>query len=318
MLAMRRKILSCFNNHSISAGALLKENNMNTIFLTTASARSMAHVRLLIDGLRTFGGALSEAPFWVFSPDPGSVGQLESVATRILPLITQQSVSSFLFGWKVAACAYAEQNAPVGTQSLVWIDAACLITQPPTEMILGADYDAAFRPVHIQNVGLPPSKPLDQFWSGIYRAVGVEDVSSTVMSFVDGQLLRTYFNSHSFSVRPSLGLMNRWFRIFQELVDDAAFQSEACSDELHQVFLFQAILSALVATKLDPARVRILPPSYNYPFNLQDRIPPERRLLALNSAVSFTYEESNIHPSEVTGIEIHEPLRSWLEARVTQ
>lgn len=277
----------------------------------------MASVRLLVDSLRRFGGELSEVPFWVFSPDPGAVGQLESGVTHVLPLIAQHPVSSYLFGWKVAACALAEQLAPAGTQSLIWIDATCLITQPPTELILSADHDAAFRPVHIQNVGLQPTKPLDDFWSGIYHAVGVEDVSSTVMSFVDGQLLRAYFNSHSFSINPGLGLMNRWREVFQGLVNNAAFQSAACRDEIHQVFLFQAILSALVATTLDPARVRILPPTYNYPFNLQNRIPPERKLSALNNAVSFTYEESNIHPGAVTGIEIYEPLRSWLEARVT-
>ncbi len=291
---------------------------MNILFLTTASARNVTQVRLLIDSLRTFGGVFSEAPFWVFSPDPGSVDQLESSATRVLPLVAQQSVSSYFFGWKVAACARAEKIAPAGTQSLAWIDATCLITQPPTEMILGVGYDAAFRPVHIQNVGLQPSQPLDHFWSGIYRAVGVEDISSTVTSFVDGQLLRSYFNSHAFSVDPSLGLMNHWLRIFQELVDDVAFQSAACGDEIHQVFLFQAILSALVATRLEPARLRLLSPSYNYPYNLHDRIPPERRLSTLNSAVSFAYEEANIHPSAVTGIEIHEPLRSWLEARIAQ
>lgn len=289
---------------------------MNTIFLTAASARNMANVRLMVDSLRSFGGEQSESPFWVFSADPEAVSQLESGPTRVLPLLTDRAVSAYLFGWKVAACANAEQLAPAGTNSLAWVDATCLFTQPPTELILDVEYDAAFRPVHIQNVGSNASQPLDPFWRGIYRAVGIEDISTSITSFVDGQVLRTYFNSHSFSINPALGLMNRWFQVFQGLVKDSDFQSAACNDEIHQVFLFQAVLSALVATTINPPRVRILPPSYNYPFNLQDRIPSERKLSALNDAVSFTYEEFNIHPAVVRGIEVLEPLRSWLEARV--
>jgi len=72
------------------------------------------------------------------------------------------------------------------------------------------------------------------------------------------------------------------------------------------------LLSTLVATSVDPARLRILPPYYNYPYNLQDRIPSDRRLAIINEAVCFTYEDRPIHPAAVTGIEVHEPLRAWL------
>lgn len=285
---------------------------MDTIFLTTASAKSLATVRLLIDSLRTFGGEQAKAPFWVFATDPEPVRGLENDATRVLPLPVADQAAGYLFGRKVAACARAEQLAPRGTRSLAWVDPACLIVQPPVLFALDADFDAAFRPVHIRNVGLPPAEPLDAFWKGIYAAVGVDDISSTVTSFVDGQLLRTYFNSHSFAINPTLGLLRRWYEHFQRLVSDAAFQSAACSNEPHQVFLFQALLSALVATSVDPQRVRLLPDTYNYPLHLQNQIPNARRLAAINETVCFPYEELSIHPSAVTGIEVREPLRTWL------
>jgi hypothetical protein len=289
---------------------------MDTIFLTTASVKNEPLVRLLIDSLRSFGGELAEAPFWVFSTDPDPVRGLETVSTNVLPLPVSDKAAGYLFGKKVAACARAEELAPAGTRSLVWIDPACLIVQPPALFVLDADCEAAFRPVHIRNVGLPPSEPVDMFWQGIYATVGVEDVPSTVTSFVDGQLLRTYFNSHAFAINPRLGLMHLWYELFQKLVGDTAFQSTACADDRHQIFLFQALLSTLVATSIEPGKVRILPYTYNYPYNLQARIPAEKRLATLNEIVCFPYEELSIHPSKLTRIEVREPLRAWLEARL--
>lgn len=286
---------------------------MDTIFLTTVSIKNLTLVRRMIASLRTFGGELADAPFWVFASDLEPVRALETDQTRIHPLTVPDPVTGYPFGKKVAACARAEELAPAGTRSLVWVDAAYLFVQPPGLFALGADADAAFRPVHIRNVGLPPSDPLDAFWRGIYAALGVDDIPATVTSFVDGQTLRAYYNSHAFAVNPALGLMRRWYEVFQKLVGDARFQSTACADDAHQIFLFQAILSALAATSIKPERLRLLPPTYNYPYNLHERVPAEKRSAALNEAVSFTYEERDIRPEALTGIQVREPLRSWLE-----
>jgi hypothetical protein len=287
----------------------------STIFLTIASKNNLTEARQMIDSLRTFGGELADAPIWVFASDLQPVRTLETDSTRILPLTVPDPVASYILGKKVAACARAEELVPTGTRSLVWIDSDCVITQPPTLFNLGPSYEAAFRPVHIRNVGLPPSDPLDAFWSGIYSTLGVDDVRTTVTSFVDNQILRTYFNSHSFAVNPKLGLMHRWYELFQILVSDTKFQSAACADETHQIFLFQGLLSALVATSIDPVRICILPPTYNYPYHLQNRIPENQRAKTLNELVCFTYEDENIKPAALTGIEVHEPLRSWLESK---
>ena len=286
--------------------------NTDTIFLTYASAESLPAVRLMIASLRVFGGELAEVPVWVFLFGTETVRTFKDEHTLLIPLKVPDPVTALPFGSKVAACARAEQLAPAGTRSLVWIDPYCLIVQPPVLFVLGPDYQAAFRPVHIRNVGLPPSEALDAFWRGIYETVDLEDMQTSVTSFVDNQLLRTYYNSHTFSVNPALGLMQRWFSLFTQLAGDTHFQSTACADERHQTFLFQALLSTLVASSVAPARVRILPPTYNYPYHLQERIPEDRRFKGLNESVCFTYEDCSIHPEVVTGLEIDEPLRSWL------
>ena len=96
------------------------------------------------------------------------------------------------------------------------------------------------------------------------------------------------------------------------MVSDQAFQAGPCRDELHQVFLHQAILSTLVANRPDWERVRLLPPEYNYPLNLLDEMPPDRRAPVLNDLVNAVYEDAFPWDS----IEIRQPLRSWLRERL--
>ena len=179
-------------------------------------------------------------------------------------------------------------------------------------------YDAAVRPVHIQNVGLLAIEPVDAFWTGVYEAAGVQDIETTVESFVDVRRLRAYYNSAAFAARPGTGLFQRWFNCFEGLVCDQAFQSGPAQDEWHQVFLHQAILSTLITTMLDPQRIRVLPPEYGYPYNLHGSVPPERQAKTLNELACVIYEERSTDPARMHDIEIHEPLRSWLSAHTDQ
>ena len=277
---------------------------------------------LLIDSIRTFGGAMRDCPIWLFEADPqrAPCQNLASDNVQVIPLVMPESVTHNWFGNKVAACAQAEALAGPAVRSLVWLSTDCLVIQPPllfnlagTEDIPSADI--AVRPVHIRNVGLPVDAPLDGFWRRVYEAVGVADVQSSVESFVDGQRLRAYFNSHVLAVSPAKGLFRRWLEAFERLVGDIAFQSGPCEDVPHQVFLHQAILSALIVTPLEPGRIRMLPLVYSYPYNLHAQIPEARRAQALNDLVCVAYEDRSLHPDAVADIRIEEPLRAWLVAQ---
>jgi hypothetical protein len=115
-----------------------------------------------------------------------------------------------------------------------------------------------------------------------------------------------------FAVNPARGLLQRWLECFERLIGDREFQTGACQDELHQVFLHQAVFSALMAASLVPDQIRILPPAYNYPYHLQASIPEDRRAQALNDLTTIAYEDCSLNPTELTDIEIREPLQSWL------
>ena len=286
------------------------------LFLSVANQETRGETKLMLDSLRTFGGELKDAPFWVFSSEAENVKSLENHQTRVVPLVLEQDGTPYLFERKVTACARAEEMAPAGTEVIAWVDPGVVFTASPQEFLLQPGFDAAFRPVHIRNVGLPPREPQDAFWQGICEVAGVKDVPGTVTSFVDGQEIRTYFNLHAFSIRPGLGLLQEWLILFRRLVHDPGFQSEACRDEVHQIFLFQALLSVLVASRIGTGRVKILPPTYNYPYHLQERIPPGRKLDTLNQAVCFNYEDLHIHPDSLQGIGVDEPLKGWLKHNI--
>jgi hypothetical protein len=271
--------------------------------------------RTVIESLRAFGGPLRDCPVWAFLLDPDraphALPGLEGV--HRFPLAVEAGCPPYPFAEKVYACARAEEMAGAEVRSLVWLSLDCLVINPPLLFDLGSEVDVAFRPVHHRNVGSLAHEPRDAFWQGIYRALDIDDMPHTVESFVDRLTLRPYFNTHCFAFDPALGLGRAWWEHFKTIVTDEAFQTGPCRDELHQIFLHQAILSTLVAKRLPWQRVRLLPPQYNYPLNLLSEMPPDLRVPVLNSLVNAVYEEA----FPWTEIEIQEPLRSWLLERMS-
>lgn len=284
------------------------------------SERGERLARIVVESLRAFGGPLRECPVWAFVLDPDRVSDalpgIEGLHRFALAL--EEGCPPYPFAEKVWAFARAEEMAGPEIRSLVWLSLDCLVINPPRLFDLGpaagtAPADAAFRPVHHRNVGSLAHEPLDGFWEGVYRALGVEQMPHTVESFADGQTLRPYFNTHCFALDPARGLGRAWWAHFREMIADQAFQAGPCSDTPHQIFLHQAILSTLLAKLLPWQRVRLLPPEYNYPLNLLEEMPLDLRATTLNTLVNAVYEGAFPWGQ----IEIHEPLRSWLVSHMS-
>jgi len=284
-------------------------------FTLVGSAEEEANARLLLASLRAFGGTLGDCVAWVFALDPDRVSALSDMeGVSCLPLDRDPELR-YPFAAKVQVCAQAEALAAEEFCSLVWVSTQCLIVNPPVLFDLGPSFDAAFRPVHIQNIGSLASEPLDNYWSGVYRAVGIDDTLRSVGSFVDSRELRPYFNTHLFAIDPSQGLCQTWLQLFRELVADTVFQSGPCQDELHRIFLHQAVMSALVTKRLEWQRISLLPPEYSYPLHLHLEVPPARRSHSLGDLVCPVYEGAYRYPATLNGLPVQEPLKSWLMAR---
>ncbi len=278
-------------------------------FTLVGTPEGARNARLLIQSLRDFGGGQRRCPVWVFVADPDRVPWHDpDPDTCAFPLIWGNVHSQYVFAAKVCACTQAERLAKGRIRSLVWMNPQCLIVRPPVLFDLAPSFDAAFRTVHIRNIGSPAAEPIDAYWSEIYRAVGVTDVPFKVESFVDGQELRPYLNTHCFSIDPAMDICSAWQELFEAMVADQAFQSGPCRDELHRVFLHQAILSALIAERVDVERLRLLPPEYSYPLHFHQQVPPIHRVQFLDDLVCAVYEQDG----DLQALEAQEPLRSWL------
>jgi hypothetical protein len=288
---------------------------MPAIFLTSVrSPDDIGPARLLIESAREFGGAMAACDWWVFATNPEleDGDALKQAGVRVVPLPVGSTVRRWPYGDKVFACAAAEEQAGTGVEALVWLDLECLVVAPPVLLNPGPRHDLALRPVHVRNVGCPANGPLDTFWRELCRAVGIADTDRTVQPFMGGDPLRAYYNSHGFGLDPRLGLLAEWRDLFAALIADQAFVRDACTDIRHPIFLFQALFSALVAARVPAERVRLLPPTYNYPYNLHAQATPDRRPRALNEVVTLAYEDRPIHPDAIGDIEVGEPLRTWL------
>ncbi len=293
-----------------SEGDLTGSESSVTFVTLLLSAESEQSVRRAIASLREFGGVLASSPVLVFAPaslSGSGIGRLEGTEVAVLEL--ESELARYPFGAKVSACAQAEARVPRGSNSLVWLGPGCMVFRPPELFALGPDYDAAFRPVHITNIGSPRSAPLDDYWAHVYAAVGAKDSDESVESLLDGRRLRPYYNTHCFSINPELGVMKAWLDSFRSLVADRAFQSEPCRDDLHRIFLHQAVLSALVTRSIAPGRVRILPPGYSYPLHFHDKLASTQRVRLMNDITVAAYEED----FDLAAVTAKEPLRSWLK-----
>jgi len=295
-------------------------DHSRTVFFTTVTApHQIRGARLLIQSLRTFGGPLAGSPFWIFEVNPTGAPceQLAGDGIEVLPLEPTGTLHGYWYGSKVTACAAAETRAEGNYESCVWMATDCLIVQPPELLTLGPGFDVAVRPVHHRNIGLRTEVPLDAYWSRVYTELGIDDVALVTPSFVEQEPLRAYFNTHALAVNPALGICRRWRDAFDALADDPAFQSGACSDVSHRIFLHQAPFSPIVATSVPEARIRFLPPTYSYPYNLHDDVPAGRRPVSLNDVVSIAYEGRSLAPDALSCITVREPLRTWLSEHVS-
>jgi hypothetical protein len=276
------------------------------------------HARLLIESIRTFGGSYSACPILVLisSPDTPTreIQRINGVQCRMLT--SRNEIPQYWFAQKVAACYQAERiAAEEKIRSLVWLSARCLVVNQPDLFDLCPSFDAACRPVHIRNVGLPVDEPLDEFWSPIFESIGLEDTELSVESFVDRQKLRPYFNTHLFVVNPSKSVFRTWQESFMAMVTDHDFQAGPCRDTQHKIFLHQAILSVVVVKLLVWDRIRVLPPEYSYPLHLHQDTPLEHRWETINTLVCPVYEDEFRYPATLNGIGIRDPLGSWLMSR---
>ena len=86
-----------------------------------------------------------------------------------------------------------------------------------------------------------------------------------------------------------------------------------CADIPHQVFLHQAVLSALLVRDIPNNALRILPPEYSYPLHLHARVPTEKQPRAIEELTTPVYEEEFLYTESLVGFHQGQAIEIWFK-----
>jgi len=304
----------------LRAVAPLDASTARLVFVTYAVGLPQARkVEVLIDSIRTFAGAYAAAPVYV-AADPAASSALSTsrqTAVHLVGLAVPEIARDVPLAVKAYAAAQVEGMLPPHVDTMLWMDPETVVLSPPLGLVLEAKQAVAMQPVFLLNrVGLPPDRPVDGYWSRVYREAGV-NVSTlpTLQASADQGPVRFYINCGVIAYRPAKRLCAEWARALTAVLSDTTYRREHVADPLHAVFLHQAVLSAVIAARTLPGERRWIPINHGYPLGQHERLPAERRVKRLNDVACLIYDQVwDAGPGWMSAIPADEPLRTWLRS----
>lgn len=274
---------------------------------------------ILAKSIRDFGGSFDKVQIsaMVFGSAANLEGRvkngLERLDVRLKTFTVEEEMAAFPFALKVAAAAAAEEKSANHLDILVWMDTDSIVIQPPNALILAPNKDLGYRPVDHTLIGSRFEQPLDPFWQFIYQECQVPPTHVFPMiTSVDRQTLRPYFNAGLLAVRPSMGILRQWRQDFQRLFSRTELNSFYAKNPYYRFFVHQAVLAGTILAALSPMRLQEYPPLVNYPVHMHDSYPTAVRPTTMNHLITCRYDIAFQDPEWEQNLKIEEPLRSWL------
>ncbi|MDH4209830.1 MAG: hypothetical protein OEV79_00055 [candidate division WOR-3 bacterium] len=299
-------------------------DNTKLIFTTVAYPVewSEANTLLLIESIRNFGGDLSQSPIWCFVPDFGPQPsepfrkRITELNAELISFEIEREIARFFFAADIRAAALAESLADGKTDILAWVSSNTIILQEPADLLLAADKNLGYRPVHHANVGSLYDKPIDPFWSLVYRYCNVpEERVFPMKTHVDQNILRPYFNAGILVIRPEDGLFKTWQDKFFEIYQAPELTELYESDERYLIFIHQALLSGVILSTFAPSEIQELPRSYNYPLHLFEEDVTAHRPSSLDELITVRHEGLQKITDWINKIPGGEQFKQWLAER---
>ncbi len=251
--------------------------------------------RALIRSVRMFGGEYGGVEIYVALGDPENFPcrSLEGRGVTLVPLEIDEVSAAWPLAIKAFAAAEAEKLAAGRFRTLAWFDPATIVTGPLGELDLEGSNGAAMRPVSLLNaIGLAPGAPPDDYWKPIYEEFGLDPaVLPSFETVVDEKPIQPYFNCEIFSVDPGIGIFAEWQRVLTKLLADEQYREGTCNTFQRRLFLHQAVLSGVVASRVGAERLQPLSIRTGYPFGQHERLQAAKAAGSLDdlSAIIFDY-----------------------------
>jgi hypothetical protein len=257
---------------------------------------------LLFESIRLFGGRFAGCAAYAFSPRRGHAvsraarARLEELGVRHVEDELNTRCPEYGSANRVAAAAYAEEN--FGHELLVVLDSDTLFLREPVELLLPPGVDAAARPVDLKGMCTDgPDDPFDGYWRALCRSSGVEyERVPWGESFVDRRRIKACYNAGLVVARA--GILGRWADFFFKSIGEGlsphregrGFRAGAGWVGPAAARFWGSNQAALSLAVWGAARdFRLLPPSYNYPLHLHERVEASERRVALAGLVHVHY-----------------------------
>jgi len=294
------------------------EASERLVFVSTVTpGRSALSAFLLAESIRRFAGRLSQVPIWLYVTPGGELPKeaaerLRSLGVELVPFPVKGEAARFFFLPEAMAAADAEARVEGEADVVAWLGSNTIILREPSHLLLPPGKRIGYRPVHITNVGSPVDRPLDAFWSLIYKRCGVVPASVFPMrTHVDGATVRPYFNAGCLAVRPSARLLQAWRDRLVELHGDQEFAT-FLTEERYRIFMHQAVLSGVILAGYGRDELLELPSTYNYPSHLHGEDITVGRPEQLDGMVSIRHEGFFRDPYWEEAMQASKELKDWI------
>jgi hypothetical protein len=289
-----------------------------TAIMTYVSSKEQdCSVRAMVKSVRELSRSYSNCKIYIVLADQNNTSceSLKDDNIELLPLQMDSAFADYPLAVKAFAAAQVEKSVGDDIQTLLWVDPGVLILNSLETLDLQGKYDIALRPVTLKNnIGIPPGTEPDGYWQLIYKTNKLNYKKLLpVRTIADEEIIQPYYNCEVYSVNPKLGICKEWAIQLTDLLKNNSYQETACTTFLRQLFLHQAVFSAVATSKVKNNRLKLLPLTSSYPFNQHDQLPSASKIKSMNelTVVIFDYAWNKI-PTWEDKIPSSEPLKSWL------
>jgi hypothetical protein len=233
----------------------------------------LRNIGRLGESIRIFGGRYRKSPIWAYIPedmksnDARLLRRLKNLNVEIRCSHPPWEAEAYHYAGKTFAAGKAEAAAEGRTEILVWMDEDTVMLDEPRELALPKGIVFGYRPVMHNRAGSLYDVPPDKFWSRIYKLLEINpELLFPVITQVDRQKIRAYFQAGLLVVRPREGILQQWPADFKRLYEDSLLAENCHKDREKNIFLHQNALVGAVLKRAAKDRMVQLPDSYNYPL----------------------------------------------------
>lgn len=280
---------------------------------------------VLAQSIRAFGGALSQAPIWIYVPrdfvpaDTAVVAHFAEIEAEIRRSDAPAESLKFFFAAKVFAAAHAEADALEKTSVLAWMGEDTVVLNEPSDLLLRPAVFCAYRPVMHNIIGSLFTQPPDEFWQRLYDRMSVPpDALFAMTTPADRQTIRAYFNAGLVVVRPERGVLRAWADHFRNLYGDPEIVRATRQDVVKKIFLHQMALVGAILGCVSRDEMVELSPRYNYPMFFKEMFGAREAFDSLSDVVTMRYDVYFRNPAPDWHTRLKGPADriAWLKARL--